>query len=292
MADSSPPANTTTTTELPEWAQPFAQEFLTRGVQLSNQQMPVYGGPRSADMNQYQQAGMDMVRQRAMNGSPEMQSGSQQVMKTANGAYAGYSPGQNGYMGDNPYLQAMIDKSAGDITRNYQGATNNTDATFARSGAFGGSAWQQAQEGNQRQLAQGLADSSNGLRYQNYTQSAQLAENGLNRSQSAYEGERGRQLSAAGMAPTFGNQAYIDAQHLGEAGNQQYAYDQQKITDGVNQFNEQAQSPYKQLDVLGNSIRGAVGGGGTTSQSAPGANPYAQAAGGAATAAGLYGLLK
>lgn len=261
MGGGSAPSNTTQTTELPTWAQPYAQQLLTRGTDLSNQQMPVYGGQRSADMNQYQTAGMDMVKNRALNGSPEMQAGSQNLQSTLNGSF----------LNSNPYLDANVDRAAQSLTRNYQGATNNTDSMMARAGAFGGSAWQQAQEGNQRQLAQGLTDLNSSMYGQNYAN------------------ERGNQMQALGMAPTYGNQAYTDAQQLQGAGQQQYAYDQQKLDDQQAYWNEQAQSPYKQLDVLGNTIRGAVGGGGTTSTTGPGANPWAQGLGGAAAA---YGLLK
>jgi hypothetical protein len=57
----------------------------------------------------------------------------------------------------------------------------------------------------------------------------------------------------------------------------------------MTQWNEQAQSPYKQLDVLGNSIKAAVGGGSSVSQSAPGYNTAGQAVGAAASLYSLFG---
>lgn len=315
---SSAPSNTTQTTELPSWAQPYAKSLLERGAALSDQPMPVYGGQRSADMNGYQTTGMDMVANRALNGSSEIQSGSNQLQNTMNGAYLGYSAGTNPYMGsqstatnafmgDNPYLQSMIDKSAGDITKQYNGAVNSTDSNFARSGAFGGSAWQMNQQGNAHELANGLQNSSDNLRMQNYNQSAQLAESalardqnyfntnaqlaesGMNRNQQAFTNERANQMASIPLGLQYGNQAYTDAAQMQGVGAQQYAFDQQGMTDQQNLFNEYANAPYKSLDVLGNTIRGAVGGGGTTTSSAPGTNTAAQAAGGAAA---LYGLLK
>lgn len=287
---SSTPSNTTskTTTELPAYAQSSAQQLLRRGEQLSQKEMPVYDGQRSANLNGYQTQGMSMVQNRALNGSADINAGSSTLQNTLNGTYLGRDTGTNAYMGDNPYLQASIDKAAGDITRNYHGAVNGTDATMARAGAFGGSAWQQAQDANSRNLAQGLQDSATSMRMQNYNQSAGLAENQLNRNQQAFEGERARQLAATPLALQYGNQAYTDAAQLQGIGEIQYGADQQQLTDQMDYFNEKAQSPYKQLDVLGNSIRAAVGGGSTVSQSAPGTNGWAQAAGGAAA---LYGLL-
>lgn len=317
---SSPPSSTTsqTTTELPKWAQPYATQLLDRGAALSQQSMPVYTGQRSADLNATQQQGMAMATNRATNGSAEINAGSNQLQSTLGGQYLGRDTGTNqymgaqptgtnAYMGENPYLQSTIDKAAGDITRNYTGAVNSTDATMARSGAFGGSAWQQAQGANSKNLADSLSDSASGLRMQNYTQSANLAEsalgrdqanwntnaglaeNGLNRNQSAFQAERANQMTGLNSALQYGNQAYTDAAQLQAAGDTQYGATQQQLTDQQNLFNEQAAAPYKSLDVLGNSIRGAVGGGSTVSTSAPGASTTGQLAGGAAALYSLFG---
>ena len=289
MGGSDTPDKTTTITELPAFAQPYAQSLLTRGAALSTQPMPVYSGQRSANLNSLQKTGMNLTANRAMNGSAEIQAGSQNLRNTLNGAYLNRDTGTNSFSGENPYLQATIDKAAGDITRNYNGAVNGTDATFARGGAFGGSAWQNAQQGNQRELAQGLADSSNALRSAAYNQSAQLDEARLNRNQSNYQAERANQMQGLGAGLDYGNQAYKDADALQAAGEIQYGSDQNLYTDQMDYFNEQAAAPYKSLDVLGNTIRGAVGGGGQTSQTAPGANRTAQAVGGAAAIASLLG---
>lgn len=258
------PSNTTsqTTTELPEWARGHAMELLQRGDELSHQNMPVYEGQRSAGLNGNQIGGMNMVADRARNGSSVVNAGQQNLTDTLSGKYLGQG---------NPYLTGAIDKASADVTRNYQGAVNSTDATMARSGAFGGSAWQQAQEGAQRQLADGLGNVSTQMRMQDYTN------------------ERQNQIGAQQTALAYGQLPYQDAQQLMAAGATQYGFDQQQLTDKMNLFNEKAAAPYKSLDVLGNAIRGAVGGGGTVTQTAPGANPWAQGIGGAAAIAGLLG---
>lgn len=262
MSGGSKSDDVTTTTELPDWAQPYAQDLLSRGSALSSQPMPVYGGQRTAGLNSMQQGGMQMIQDRARNGSAVVNAGQSNVMDTLNGNYLSQG---------NPYLGAAIDRASQDVTRNYHGAVNNNDATFARSGAFGGSAWQQAQEGAQRQLATGLGDVATQMRYQDYGN------------------ERNNQMNAQGMALQYGQQPYMDAQQLSQAGATQYGYDQQLLSDQQDVFNEKAQAPYKSLDVLANTIRGAVGGGGQVTQSAPGSNPWGQAAGGAAALAGLLG---
>lgn len=262
MGGSSAPDHTTTTTELPQWAQPYAQQLLNRGAALSSQNMPVYTGPRTADMNGMQTAGMNMVQQRAQNGSPVVNAGQQNLTDTLNGSYLNAG---------NPYLSKAIDAASQDVTRNYDAAVNGTDATFGRAGAFGGSAWQQAQQGNAHELVNTLGNLSTNMHMQDYGQ------------------ERQNQIGAQQTALQYGAQPYMDAQQLMGAGATQFGYDQQKLTDAQNLFNEQAQSPYKSLDVLANTIRGAVGGGGTITQSGPGANPFAQGVGGAAALYSLFG---
>ena len=262
MSGSSAPDSTTTTTELPEWARPYSQNLLERGSALSAQPMPVYGGQRTAGLNEMQTGGMQMIQDRAKNGSAVVNAGQGNVMDTLSGKYL--SEG-------NPYLSGAIDRASQDVTRNYTGAVNNTDANFARSGAFGGSAWQQAQEGAQRQLATGLGDVATQMRYQDYGN------------------ERQNQMNAQQMALQYGQQPYMDAQQLSQAGATQYGYDQQLLSDQQDVFNETEQGKYKQLDVLANTIRGAVGGGGQVTSTAPGASPWGQAAGAGAALAGLLG---
>ena len=259
------PSDTTskTTTELPEWARPYSQQLLQRGADLSQNPMAVYQGQRTANLNGAQQQGMGMIQSRAQNGSAIVNAGQQNLQDTLGGKYM--QPGSN------PYLSSAIDQASQDVTRNYNGAVNANDANFARSGAFGGSAWQQAQQGAQHELANGLGNVSTQMNMQNYGQ------------------ERQNQIGAQNTALAYGQQPYQDAAQLMGAGATQYGYDQQKLTDQMALFNENAAAPYKSLDVLGNTIRGAVGGGGTVTSTAPGANPLAQGVGGAAA---LYGLLK
>lgn len=93
----------------------------------------------------------------------------------------------NGY-NQNPYFDQTVQKSMGDITRNYQDAiAPQTNANFARAGAFGGSAWQQANERNQRGLGEALGNTANAMRSGNY------------------QTERQNQIQAYGMLPTVGS---------------------------------------------------------------------------------------
>ena len=97
-------------------------------------------------------------------------------------AQTGINTAFNGLMGvaagdgynQNPYFDQTVQKSMGDITRNYQHAiAPQTNANFARAGAFGGSAWGQANERNQLALGEALGNTSNAMRSGNYSQERQ-----------------------------------------------------------------------------------------------------------------------
>src|ERR1700739_2341861 len=59
--------SSTTTTELPSWAQPYAQNILQRGSDLSNTTVPTYGGQTVAGMNGTKQTGINNVSGAANN---------------------------------------------------------------------------------------------------------------------------------------------------------------------------------------------------------------------------------
>ena len=102
----------------------------------------------------------------------------QNLMQTASGSM----------LNGNPYFDQTVSKAMGDITRNYQEAVApGTNANFARAGAFGGSAWQQANERNQRGLGEALGNTANSMYSGNYGQ------------------ERQNQMQSFGMLPGVGS---------------------------------------------------------------------------------------
>jgi hypothetical protein len=117
--------NTTVTKqELPAYAQPYAEQMLSRGTALSQQPYQPYTGQRMADMAPETQAGLSMTRDRALAGNPAVNASTDMLARTAAGEYM--DPGKNPYF--QPYMSQV------------QGMVNNQ---FARPGAFGGSAHQE-----------------------------------------------------------------------------------------------------------------------------------------------------
>lgn len=303
-------SNTTTTTKMEPAPQvaPYLAPFLQQASSVAMRPWQAYGGQRIAGFTPDQLAGFDMTRQNVDQSNQQLQGALGQVGSTATGSGLDYSPqqvqaGRNALLGmDNPYLQQQIDAAQGDVIRNFNNTkANSTDAAFARAGAFGGSAWQQAQAENQRQLAGELGNVSNSMRMQDYNLQAQLGEQDLNRQlqagqfnsqmgDQAYQQERARMLQAAGMIPGLTQGGLQNAQALLGIGDAQQAQNQGALDLKYQDWTNQQNYPYQQLDVMGNAIRTIMGGGGTTTQSAP--NPYqrnstASALGGAMSGAGV-----
>lgn len=303
-------SNTTQTTKVepPPQVAPYFAPFMQQASAVAMRPYESYGGQRIADFTKDQLAGFDMTRQVAGQNQAALSGANQYLNSTLGGDYLGYTPGQaqagtNPLLGmNNPYLQSQIDAAQGDVVRNFNNSVaNNTDAAFARAGAFGGSAWQQAQGENANQLSQNLGRIANDMRMADYGLQAQLGESDLNRqlqtqqfnmglNDSAYQAERARQMQAAGLIPGMAQAGYTNAQALLGIGDAIQGQNQGKLDMKYQDWINQQNYPNQQLDVMGNAIRTLMGGGGTTTATGP--NPYqrnstASALGGALGGAGL-----
>lgn len=246
----------TSTTSLPSWAVPYAQDFLQRSQQQSNLPYQQYGGQTLAGLNPYQTAGLEATAQRAMQGSPVNGAASSELQRTLSGGYLGAG---------NPYMDSLVDRSQGDLIRGYQQSViPQLDMMAARSGSFGNTGVAQTGDEAQRRLIGGLGDISTSLRG------------------GAYESERNRMQGAVGMAPQIANQDYVDANALQGVGGAYRAEEQLGLDDQLNRFNEQRDGSLRQLQILGGALNGGNYGSTTTG---PGANRTAGALGGAASGA-------
>lgn len=233
----------TTTQSIPDELKPLASAYASKAINLANQGYTPYAGQRFADMNNAESSAVNMIANRAMNGSAELNAGSRNLTDTLNGMYLGQS---------NPYLQSQIDQGSQGLMRNYYDAMKNTDAAAAKSGVYGGSSWEQMASDNSRNLATGLSNLESGMRYNNYSD------------------ERGRQLQATGMSPTYANQPYQDAQQLMTAGQFLQDQKQQSLDGGYQQYQDSQNLPYKQLAAMSGVFGSNLGSTATTTQSGGG----------------------
>ncbi|WP_288081115.1 hypothetical protein [Pseudomonas sp.] len=126
--------SSTTTQAIPQELKPLAKAYTQKAMDLGNQGFDPYIGNRFADLNQTQQQGLDMINQRALNGS--------QTMDNAEAALnANILGGQT-----NPYLDQMVGRAQDSVRSQF-----NTGAV--NSGSFGNS-------GLQEQFQRGLGDTA------------------------------------------------------------------------------------------------------------------------------------
>jgi hypothetical protein len=166
--------------------------------------------------------------------SPLLGATSNQLQSTLNGDYL--KPESN------PYLKGMIDQA----TQRAGGAVNSA---FNKGGAWGGSA-------NQELLGRTIGETTNNLNYTNYN------------------AERGRQMTAAGLAPGVNSAQQMNTTNLLGAGNQQQQFAQQGL-------NGPMDWGMKQLGAYGAPF--GFNQGNTTTQTQPGPSAFQNIMGGLLT---------
>ncbi len=244
--------SSTTTREIPSWAQPAAQDLLARGQSLSNTPYQTYNGQRIANMTDPQNQGLQQIQDRAANGSPEETAARQNYVDTMSGKYL--SPDSN------PYLKGMVNTALNDV----QGRVNSQ---------FGGNNY--GTTAHQETLQRGLSDAATNA----YGQ--------------AYTNERNNQLKDASLSGQYGNIDYNNAQQLIGVGDIQRQESQDQLNNQYSDWLAQQNQPYRQLDVLANSLGAAVNGQGSVQAAGYASNPYTANRYANAVGTGLagYGLL-
>ncbi len=249
----------TVVNSVPDWVRPYAEQFMQRSQQTADIPYTPYGGQTVAQLNPYQQTGLQATANRAMQGSPVTDAASGELQKTLSGDY----------LNANPYMSSMVDQAQGDVLRNYELQTKPAlESAMVRSGSFGNSGLQQMQGESQRQLANELGRVSTNLRGTDYAN------------------ERGRMQGAVGMAPAIANQDYVDASQLMGAGERLQGQEQANLSDQYSRFQEARNYPQQQLATAGRGLGFNFG----NQQTGPGANPWAQGLGTGLAAYGAYNM--
>lgn len=139
--------------------------------------------------------------------------------------------------------------------------TPQVRGSFERAGRFGGGLSQEAE-------TRALADAFAGL----------------------YGQERGRQMTATGMAPSLAQQDYADIGRLAQVGAMQEGKAGEALADAMSRFQVQQQAPYARLGAITPAISGGFPGGTTTlNQPLPQTSPLASALGTGLAGYSLFG---
>lgn len=220
----------TTSNSVPEELKPLASLYTQQATDIASTPYQKYTDQRYAGLNQNQNAGIDMVANRALNGS--------QTMNNAEGSLNSFITGGN----TNPYLDSLVSKAQSSVVNQFNETTKpQLEASMQNSGSFGNSGYSQLMQSKQKAAGQQMSDIAN----QMYGQ--------------AYEGDQAKRMQAIGMAPTFGNAAYQDAGQLLNAGGLQQQTDQNNLDFNYQQFQNAADNPYKQLQATGGVLQGNMG---------------------------------
>ncbi len=289
------PSTTTQVSELPEWARGYAKDTLSKASALTDvNQNPyqAYGANRIAGFSPMQQQAQQQAA--GMQTSNLTGLGGQMAGAAAMGALgANYDPtqfqaGQFGqqdaqqYM--SPYMQSVVDIQQREAQRQGDIAGTQRNAQAAKSGAFGGSRQAIMDAEAARNLAtqkgdiqaQGLQSAYQQAQAQfNADQARQMQAQQLAEQSKQYGAGFGMQglqtaLQGAGQMGALGQQQFgqgMDINKLQSAyGGQQQALEQQGLTQGYQDFQNQQNYPYKQLGFFADMIRGLPLGQQSTSQ--------------------------
>ena len=231
---------TTSYTDVPPWAQPYAKQGLAG---LVNMAMP---GGQFAQMPaglQQQFYGLTSEQQQAISGMGQTAMGPEsQMLGQASGLLSRTMGGE--FLGpeQNPYLRQAYEQAAQSVTDQYRTATApGLQAQAAQAGALGGSAYNQA--GMQQRY--GLGQTLNNLATDIYG--------------GAYESERGRQQQAMQMAPSMGQALMQPYEQMYQAGALTQADQQAQEQMRMQNEMRQQQYPFQMGEQLINAIRGLTG---------------------------------
>ncbi len=262
-------SNTVSEFKPPDFTQQPWQNLVSNASNLSAQGLPIYTGQTVAPISQQGQVGIGQLTSLATQGSPLYDTAQTNLQGMLNGnAINPYATEANPYMGSNPYIQQLVGQSNQQIADNAaRGQMAQTDSAAAQAGAFGGSAYQEQQAQNQKALDSQIAQNTNSMLGQNYYNSANLAENALNRATGSVQNEQGMQLQAAALAPQYQQSDISAIQAMMGGGQQVQNYQQQLLQAAQGLFGQQAQAPWTLSDLLGNVLSRASGSGGTSSSS-------------------------
>ena len=211
---------------------PMLQPYVTYGLKESKrlyqsgtpQYFPgqTYVGPSGATTQ-----ALGLAEQRAMQGSPLLQSAQQQALQTIQGR------------GVNPYLTGALEAAYAPTVEAAQEATRGLQSTASQAGRYGSDAMTQLAERQASALGRGLGGQLSNLAYQ------------------SSEAEAARQANAIANAPQMAQADYQDIQNLMNVGQTREDYAKTALQSDIDRFNFQQNLPYQKLSTFLSSVYGA-----------------------------------
>lgn len=245
-------------------------DVVNQAAQYYSEPYHAYTGQTVADPSAGTAAYNNLTMQRAQNGAPDLNAARGMAGSMASGDYLNSNPWLQ-----NDYTNAVIGQNAQNMANAFAtGTAAQNDAMFARSGAFGGSAWQQKQQSDAANLTNQVGQMANNYQLQR----TQLGANDYNSGLS-------NMLQAGQLAGSLSQDDWTAANALRTMGTDQQNQQQKVLDAQKGDWSAQMQYPEYALTKMGNLLS-LFSGYGTQSTSG---NPYAASPVSTAIGAGLLG---
>ena len=221
---------TGTESNLSNWAGPYVTEMLGRGQAVASQDYQGYGGPLTAGASDLQQQAFQGLANLAIP-TEQMQAFTPTQFSAADAQRL-----------MNPYLQSALDPQIAEARRQAQIENLANKAAATRAGAFGGTRGALMESENQRNLLQNLA----GITGSGYSKAYDQALAQFNTEQNLLRG-------ATKDAQDYGLAAL---QRQADFGATQRAIESEGIAADKQQFEEERDYPYKQVQYMQSLLQG------------------------------------
>jgi hypothetical protein len=223
--------SSTTKQQLDPTLRPFVKYGLNEAQRLYTTQTPQYfPGQTYVSPTATTQSALQMAQQRAMAGSPLLQSAQQQQLATIQGR------------GVNPFLSGALEAGYAPTIEAAQEATRGLQSQASQAGRYGSGSMGQIAERQAAGLGRGLGQSLSNLAYQ------------------SAEAEAQRQAQAIAGAPALAQADYADIAQLANVGKTQEQYQERALEDAINRFNFEQNLPQTQLNQFLSQVYGAPAG--------------------------------
>lgn len=229
---------------------PYLTDIYARGKNLSTDPFEYFPGSTVAPRGPGETEATQMALARGATGNPALDAAQAMLQRTAEGQYL--TPESN------PALADYYGAAARGVTQAYQRSVlPSLEARFGGAGRVDSPGYMAAHGRAQGELGRSLSDLAASI----YAP--------------AYESERGRQISAAQLAPAFAAEDWRDVGQLRATGLAEREYGQQVLSDEIARFNFGQEEPWNRLEryrgLIGDPIilnKGTSGGGQSGAQTA------------------------
>lgn len=271
----SPTQSISQSSGLSPWAGDYITNMLGQAQGLAQTPYQAYQGPLTAGTSPLQQQGYNAISGWT---TPEsLQQAATNIGNTA--SQVGPVGSVQDYM--SPYIKDVVQQQEDEARRQSDITRNQTNAQLAQAGAYGGSRQQIADT----EIGRNLGILQNQIASQGYNTAWNNALN--QRLQTGQlQGQLGSQLGSVGTQQA--NAGLAGIQNLLNAGTTQQATEQQGINADINQYNQQLNWPYQQLQFQQSMLQGLPVG---TSTQSVGISPWASVGQGILNGIGTLGGL-